>query len=126
MGLILAAYRLLHTANWRRIPATSSQKAFIAKRLKISPEDGELEQDVPLPEGDSRRRVNLKTLTKGQATDIIARLKHGGLVRRFFFPFSLPAIFEEGGINGCYIIRPDMRKRSGRSRRRRWRWKKRG
>ncbi|KDQ16273.1 hypothetical protein BOTBODRAFT_30973 [Botryobasidium botryosum FD-172 SS1] len=77
---------LLQRAPWRRAPATDNQKKFIAKRLKISLEDGEVTQpdDTAIsssPLADPKRRISLATLTKGQAADIIIRLKHGAMAR---------------------------------------------
>jgi ATP-dependent helicase IRC3 len=61
--------RLLRSAKWRRAPASESQKQLLAKRRGIINHDGdELEQ-------------GLSKLTKGEAANIITRLKHGAKVR---------------------------------------------
>lgn len=62
--------RLLRSAKWRKAPASEQQRKFVAKRRgKISdPEDDSLEA--------------LGHLTKGQAANIITRLKHGAKVRQ--------------------------------------------
>lgn len=62
--------RLLRTARWRRTPATDSQKKFVGarwfKRTKAT-EDG--------------NPPDLSKLTKGEAANIISRIKHGAVVR---------------------------------------------
>ncbi|KAJ3734791.1 P-loop containing nucleoside triphosphate hydrolase protein [Lentinula guzmanii] len=58
---------LLRSARWRKTPATPQQLAFVSKRLK-KPLDGE----------DN----DLQNLTKGEAANIITRLKNGAKQRR--------------------------------------------
>jgi len=58
--------RLLRSANWRRAPASENQKAFVAKRRGI------VEDEV---------NRSLDKLTKGEAANIITRLKHGAKKR---------------------------------------------
>ncbi|KAJ3857816.1 P-loop containing nucleoside triphosphate hydrolase protein [Lentinula lateritia] len=56
------AIGLLRSARWRKAPATPQQLAFVTKRLKKTLDDEDHE---------------LKNLTKGEAANIITRLKHG-------------------------------------------------
>ncbi|KAJ3870183.1 P-loop containing nucleoside triphosphate hydrolase protein [Lentinula novae-zelandiae] len=56
------AIGLLRSARWRKAPATPQQLAFVTKRLK-----------KPLDDEDHE----LKNITKGEAANIITRLKHG-------------------------------------------------
>lgn len=56
-------------AEWRKGPASSKQRAFVEKRLGFS-RKGEKEE-----EGDSKNA--LTSLTKGEASMILSRLKHG-------------------------------------------------
>lgn len=64
---------LFKTARWRRTPATASQKKFLAQRWakfkKEASEDGDSPPD------------KLASMTKGEAANIITRLKHGALSR---------------------------------------------
>ncbi|KAJ4486068.1 P-loop containing nucleoside triphosphate hydrolase protein [Lentinula aciculospora] len=53
---------LLRSARWRKAPATQQQVAFVTKRLKKFPDSEDNE---------------LTDLTKGEAANIITRLKHG-------------------------------------------------
>jgi hypothetical protein len=62
-------YRLLRSAKWRKAPASESQKNFVAKRWGVSNFEG----DEP--------EQGLGALTKGEAANIITRLKHGAKVR---------------------------------------------
>lgn len=65
---------MLRTARWRREPATESQKAIVLKRWgkRLQTND----TDDSTPEQDVAR------LTRGEAANIITRLKHGALVCR--------------------------------------------
>lgn len=63
---------LLRNAHWRKTPATDSQKIIVAKRYNLSA------QDIGLDVADSRASL-ISKMTKGQAADIITRLKHGAL-----------------------------------------------
>ncbi|RPD82473.1 P-loop containing nucleoside triphosphate hydrolase protein [Lentinus tigrinus ALCF2SS1-7] len=69
---------LLRTAKWRWEPASESQKQFIIKRWKarkvIAAADGEGRSRPATEEG-------LKDLRKGEAANIITRLKHGAQAR---------------------------------------------
>ncbi|KII93736.1 hypothetical protein PLICRDRAFT_694856 [Plicaturopsis crispa FD-325 SS-3] len=66
------ALGLLRSANWRKAPASPSQVAFVKKRWskRSSIEDIARGQAAPL---DKR----LSSLTKGEASNIISRLRHG-------------------------------------------------
>jgi hypothetical protein len=76
------SHRLLKTARWRIAPATVSQKALVAKKLKIPLPSSELDDFGLQDDGGSRKssKVDLRTLTKGEAANIITRLKHGAQV----------------------------------------------
>ncbi|KIY45830.1 P-loop containing nucleoside triphosphate hydrolase protein [Fistulina hepatica ATCC 64428] len=64
---------LRRSAAWRKQPASESQRALVAKRWKLRNLD---------PGDDTNERVQrLKSLTKGEATNIIARLRHGAQTR---------------------------------------------
>ncbi|KAF9822124.1 hypothetical protein IEO21_00118 [Rhodonia placenta] len=57
------SYRLRRSAKWRREPATDSQKAWIHTRWKKPAQE-----------------QKIATMTKGEASNIISRLKHGAQV----------------------------------------------
>ncbi|VDB99642.1 unnamed protein product [Peniophora sp. CBMAI 1063] len=63
---------LLRSARWRREPATSTQKAWISKRWGVKPLPEESNEEFP---------ARIKNLTKGEANNIISRLKNGALTR---------------------------------------------
>jgi len=68
------SHALWRTAKWRQGPASSSQKLFVAKRW------GHIHrtvQDFREHSGDDVFPERLKKLTKGEAANIITRLKHG-------------------------------------------------
>ena len=68
---------LLRTARWRWEPATASQKTMIMKRWKdrkvVGAADGRRRAVLATEEG-------LKSMTKGEAANIITRLKYGAQV----------------------------------------------
>ncbi|KAJ7706233.1 P-loop containing nucleoside triphosphate hydrolase protein [Mycena rosella] len=66
------ALGLLRSAKWRMAPATEGQKKFVAQRW------GKRKLDDP--EGDTTA-AKIATLTKGEAANIISRLKHGAQAR---------------------------------------------
>ncbi|EMD42116.1 hypothetical protein CERSUDRAFT_147660 [Gelatoporia subvermispora B] len=88
---------LLRSAKWRRQPATEGQKSFLKKRLKArfgdepsdSLPDGEtllLNGDASSPKSDpsgskQKKQKSVDQITKGEAANIITRLKHGALTR---------------------------------------------
>ncbi|GJE87676.1 DEAD/DEAH box helicase [Phanerochaete sordida] len=64
---------LLRSAKWRRAPATDSQKKWVAQRwAKFRSDPSEV---------DGKQPAKLATLTKGEAANIITRLKHGAASR---------------------------------------------
>ncbi|KAH9837204.1 P-loop containing nucleoside triphosphate hydrolase protein [Rhodofomes roseus] len=63
---------LRRNARWRREPATENQKAMVRKRWKARP--GLLD-----PDGRSEDRI--ENMTKGEAANIISRIKFGAQVR---------------------------------------------
>jgi len=71
------ALSLLRTAGWRRRPATNDQKEFLRKRLEskqnplVTHTDGDVKKTHP----------NIDNLTKGDAANIITRLRHGAQAR---------------------------------------------
>lgn len=80
--------RLLRSAKWRMLPATPAQKAFVAKRWGMRSATL-VQSDTP---GETSFPDEVKNLTKGQAANVITRLKHGAQVRclsfhSFYFRF---------------------------------------
>ncbi|KAI0322660.1 P-loop containing nucleoside triphosphate hydrolase protein [Amylostereum chailletii] len=71
------AVGLLRTAKWRREPASASQKQFVAKKWGVRPQavlnSGSVDE-LAYPD-------RVKKLTKGEAANIITRLKHGAQTR---------------------------------------------
>ena len=67
---------LLRTARWRFQPATPSQMQFVLKRWR----GRNVVYTVHDGEKTSSKEVVLKQLTKGEAANIITRLKHGAMV----------------------------------------------
>ncbi|KAH9950401.1 P-loop containing nucleoside triphosphate hydrolase protein [Amylocystis lapponica] len=73
------ATALLRTARWRKEPATDGQKTFVKKRWKKRSE-------MPSTDSDSDKKPTtveerLDRMTKGEAANIIIRLKHGAQTR---------------------------------------------
>jgi hypothetical protein len=68
------ALRLFRSAKWRKYHASPSQKKFIRKRWG-------LKNDDPDEAATSSEGAQLERLTKGEAANIITRLKHGAQVR---------------------------------------------
>jgi len=65
-------YRLFRTAKWRKLSATSGQKTFIAKRwVKVQTGDDS---------DDSSQELRIEKMSRGEAANIITRLKHGAQV----------------------------------------------
>lgn len=63
-------------ARWRQEPATDNQKKWLAKRFLNAP-----------------RSFNIEEITKGDAANILTRLKHGAQVRlRFLLQLLLSLI----------------------------------
>ncbi len=73
----MMAVGLLRTAKWRWAPASAPQKQFILKRWKarkvLATADGQGKSLVATEDGLSRMK-------KGEAANIITRLKHGAQV----------------------------------------------
>ncbi|GAA5895720.1 hypothetical protein JCM5296_007402 [Sporobolomyces johnsonii] len=74
-------YMLRRNAPWRRLPATDSQRTKILQKLLSAQEQ---EQGKRTIEGvwigkPWNEEVDVDELTKGQASDVICRLKHGAL-----------------------------------------------
>jgi ATP-dependent helicase IRC3 len=83
-------FSLLRSAKWRKLPASEQQKSFIARRwAKKAPVIGAGEAQVTKEE-------RLANLTKGEAANIITRLKHGAQVEYSF--------------SGCLILMYDHRR----------------
>lgn len=91
-------FRLLRTAIWRKAPASEQQKQWVAKRWGLR---GSIYSDRSSEDLSAQK---IKTLTKGEAANIITRLKHGAQV--IADPISLPYIV----VDDC--IRLVTRKRS--------------
>jgi len=64
---------LLRTARWRMAPATEQQKKLVAKRWGKRQFDSDLETE--------NKAQRIAKLTKGEAANIISRLKHGAQAR---------------------------------------------
>ncbi|KAG8876820.1 hypothetical protein FRB97_003911, partial [Tulasnella sp. 331] len=64
------ALGLRRSAGWRKQPATESQKAFIGKRANAFTKGNAARES-------SDDRSDLSKLTKGQAANILTRVKHG-------------------------------------------------
>ena len=81
--LILAAEmgsdRLMRRAKWRQQPATENQKTFVESRWNKAPKyvQGEAAHDAV-------RSLRIQRLTKGEAANIITRIKHGAMVSILF------------------------------------------
>lgn len=60
--------RLFRSAAWRKQPATKGQKELVQKRLNSS------------RASSLGKPVDIENLTKGQASNILTRLKHGAMV----------------------------------------------
>ncbi|KAH7104237.1 P-loop containing nucleoside triphosphate hydrolase protein [Auriculariales sp. MPI-PUGE-AT-0066] len=67
---------LHRAASWRRAPASAGQVKVVATRWGLRSADAVI---APTPEMRDREK-RLKALTKGQAGDIITRIKHGAVV----------------------------------------------
>ncbi|KAI0695173.1 P-loop containing nucleoside triphosphate hydrolase protein [Cytidiella melzeri] len=61
---------ILRTAQWRRQPATANQKAFVLKRW-----------EKRLAMDSSSAQHDVSRLTKGEAANIITRIRHGAQAR---------------------------------------------
>ena len=70
---------LLRSARWRNAPASEQQKKFVAKRWGIrgSTLGGVASEDL--------KEKRIAKLTKGEASNIITRLKHGAKVTVFYY-----------------------------------------
>ncbi|EJD55046.1 P-loop containing nucleoside triphosphate hydrolase protein [Auricularia subglabra TFB-10046 SS5] len=86
------AQGLYRSARWRREPASDSQKKFVAQRWGLHKAEAIL---APTPDQEQQEQ-RLATLTKGEAGDIISRLKHGAAVRSVFPCSSADADAELG------------------------------
>ena len=72
-GREMTKYRLLRSARWRKTLATDKQKALLGKRwLKRDTLDDAASENM--------RITKLANMTKGEAANIIVRLKHGAQV----------------------------------------------
>ncbi|KAF7793340.1 hypothetical protein EIP86_004452 [Pleurotus ostreatoroseus] len=68
---------LLRTAKWRHQPATDNQKSFIRKRwLKRKTSAADFDDAE-----EQKKLTDIAKLTKGDAANIISRLKHGAQSR---------------------------------------------
>ena len=65
----------MRSAKWRKEPATESQKSLVESRWNKAPKyvQGEMMNDPA-------RTRRIERLTKGEAANIIARIKHGAMV----------------------------------------------
>jgi len=81
--MILTFGRLLRSARWRHDPATDNQKSWIRKRW-----GGAAEKELGEDASDSKFPDRIAKLTKGEAANIITRLKHGALVCAVLSPVT--------------------------------------
>ncbi len=68
-------FRALRTAKWRSDPASEAQKKYVKSRWSSR----KLSQST----GNDDREERIRKLTKGEAANIITRLKHGAQVGRY-------------------------------------------
>jgi ATP-dependent helicase IRC3 len=68
--------RLRRTAAWRMQPATDAQKALIRTRWKVP----NAENAHPF-DGSDDKREKISSMKKGEAANILTRLRHGAQVR---------------------------------------------
>lgn len=66
--------RLMRNAKWRRAPASDSQRKFVETRWfkKVNADNGDDSTD--------KKALDVASLTKGEAANIITRIKHGAVV----------------------------------------------
>lgn len=76
-------FRLLRSAKWRKLPASEQQKELVAKRW------GKQRASFVDSESGDDRSERIKRLTKGEAANILTRLKHGAQVRSSRCRFQL-------------------------------------
>lgn len=74
-------YRLFRTAKWRKLPATPGQKTFIAKRW-VKVQTGDHSDDIS-------QELRIEKMSRGEAANIITRLKHGAQVSNDLLPCSM-------------------------------------
>lgn len=73
IDVITDACRLLRSARWRQTPATESQKQLLTKRW--------LKRDAfQDPTSNDAKTKRIQSMTKGEVTNILTRLKHGAQV----------------------------------------------
>lgn len=69
---------LARKSPWRQKPASSGQCNFILKKLNPS-DSGSREIEALWIGGKFGSWIKVDDLTKGQASDLISRMKHGGI-----------------------------------------------
>jgi len=72
--ILSSEFSVLRTARWRSDPATDPQKKFVSSKWKNMQN---------MTKEDMEKRI--KSLTKGDAANIITRLKHGAQVSNLKF-----------------------------------------
>ena len=65
----------MRRAKWRQQPATESQKFLVESRWHKAPKYVQGEKAH-----DAARGLRIQRLTKGEAANIITRIKHGAMV----------------------------------------------
>lgn len=118
----LTLLRLLRNAKWRWEPASESQRMFVAKRWNTR-------KVLTTAEGQAAKRLpgdhELRSLKKGEAANIITRLKHGAQVRQLLLLLylSIDGVFAgtpreaaEGTCEGGSRRREDFEKAISRDR----------
>ena len=69
----------MRRAKWRQQPATENQKSFVESRWNKAPryaQGGVID--------DAARSLRIQRLTRGDAANIITRIKHGAMVSVLF------------------------------------------
>lgn len=70
----------MRRAKWRHDPATDGQKKFVESRLNKAPKYAQ-----KAAESGTSRSLRIQRLTKGEAANIITRIKHGAMVSMQFY-----------------------------------------
>ena len=65
----------MRRARWRKDPATKNQKKFVESRWNKAPKCAQGRMA-----NDGSRDLHIQSLTKGEAANIITRIKHGAMV----------------------------------------------
>ncbi|KAF9650534.1 P-loop containing nucleoside triphosphate hydrolase protein [Thelephora ganbajun] len=78
---------LMRRAKWRKQPATENQKTFVASRWNKAPKYAQGETTH-----DAAHSLRIQKLTKGEAANVITRIKHGAMSR---YEYKMKAMKKE-------------------------------